>query len=41
VLVYFAGYKNYIGFYPGAAAIAAFEAEIVGCKYKKVLCNFQ
>ena len=29
MLVYFAGYINYIGFYPGAAAIAAFEAEIV------------
>ena len=28
MLVYFAGYKNYIGFYPGAAGIAAFKKEL-------------
>lgn len=27
-LVHFAGYKNHIGFYPGAAGIAAFKKEI-------------
>ena len=28
MLVYFAGYKNHIGFYPGAAGIAAFKKEL-------------
>ncbi|HWJ91137.1 MAG TPA: DUF1801 domain-containing protein [Flavisolibacter sp.] len=28
VLVYFAGYKNHIGFYPGAAGIAAFKKQL-------------
>lgn len=28
MLVYFAGYKNHIGFYPGAAAIEKFKKEI-------------
>ena len=28
VLVYFAGYKNHIGFYPGAKAIEAFRREL-------------
>lgn len=27
-LVHFAGYKNHIGFYPGASGIAAFKAEL-------------
>ena len=27
-LVYFAAYKNHIGFYPGAAAVAAFKREL-------------
>ena len=27
-LVHFAGYKNHIGFYPGASGIAAFKEEI-------------
>ena len=31
-LVYFAGYKNHIGFYPGAAGIAGFKKDIA--KYK-------
>lgn len=29
-LVHFAGYKNHIGFYPGPAALAAFESELAG-----------
>ena len=40
MLVCFAGYKNHIGFYPGAAAIAAFEAEISVCKYAKGSVQF-
>lgn len=28
MLVYFAGYKNHIGFYPGAGGIAAFKKEL-------------
>jgi uncharacterized protein YdhG (YjbR/CyaY superfamily) len=28
VLVYFAAYKNHIGFYPGAGGIAAFKREL-------------
>lgn len=28
MLVYFAGYKNHIGFYPGAAGIEAFKNEL-------------
>ena len=28
MLVYFAGYKNHIGFYPGAAGIEAFKKEL-------------
>lgn len=31
-LVHFAGYKQHIGFYPGAAGIEAFKDEI--CQYK-------
>ena len=27
ILVYFAGYKNHIGFYPGASGIAAFKKD--------------
>ncbi|MFZ4771653.1 MAG: iron chaperone [Ferruginibacter sp.] len=40
VLVYFAGYKKHIEFYPGAAAIAAFEAEIAVYKYAKGSVQF-
>jgi uncharacterized protein YdhG (YjbR/CyaY superfamily) len=32
ILVYFAGYKNYIGFYPTASGIEAFKNEL--SKYK-------
>jgi uncharacterized protein YdhG (YjbR/CyaY superfamily) len=28
MLVYFAGYKNHIGFYPGAAGVEAFKKEL-------------
>lgn len=28
MLVYFAGYKNHVGFYPGAAGIEAFKKEL-------------
>lgn len=28
MLVYFAGYKNHIGFYPGASGIAAFKQQL-------------
>lgn len=31
-LVHFAGYKNHVGFYPGAEGIAAFAAELKGFK---------
>jgi uncharacterized protein YdhG (YjbR/CyaY superfamily) len=39
-LVYFAGYKNHIGFYPGASGIAAFRNEIVGYKNAKGTVRF-
>lgn len=34
VLVYFAGYKNHIGFYPMASGIEAFKKEIEAGNYK-------
>ena len=40
VLVYFAGYKNHIGFYPGAGGVASFEKEIAGYKYAKGSVRF-
>ncbi|MFM2048178.1 MAG: hypothetical protein RI955_726 [Bacteroidota bacterium] len=39
ILVYFAAYKNHIGFYPGAAPIAAFQEEIA--KYKSAKGSVQ
>ena len=39
-LVYFAGYKNHIGFYPGAAGIAAFKEELSGYKGAKGSVQF-
>ena len=39
-LVYFAGYKNHIGFYPGAAGIAAFMKEISAYKNAKGSVQF-
>lgn len=38
-LVHFAGYKNHIGFYPGAGGIAAFQDEID--KYKNAKGSVQ
>ena len=39
MLVYFAGYKNHIGFYPGASPIVAFQKEI--SKYKNAKGSVQ
>lgn len=39
-LVYFAGYKNHIGFYPTGSGIAAFEHEFVSYKYSKGAVQF-
>lgn len=39
-LVHFAGFKKHIGFYPGAAGIAAFQAEIAGFKNAKGSVQF-
>ena len=33
-LVYFAGYKKHIGFYPGAEGIKKFESEFIKSSYK-------
>jgi uncharacterized protein YdhG (YjbR/CyaY superfamily) len=40
VLVYFAGYAKHIGFYPGAAAIAAFKEDIASYKWAKGSVQF-
>jgi uncharacterized protein YdhG (YjbR/CyaY superfamily) len=39
-LVYFAGYKNHIGFYPTASGIANFQKEIQGFKNSKGAIQF-
>lgn len=39
-LVHFAGYKHHIGFYPGAAGIAAFADELTGYKRAKGSVQF-
>lgn len=39
-LVHFAGYKNHIGFYPGAAGIEAFKKEIASYKNAKGSVQF-
>jgi uncharacterized protein YdhG (YjbR/CyaY superfamily) len=39
-LVYFAGYKNHIGFYPTGQGIAAFENEFSNYKYSKGAVQF-
>ena len=39
-LVYFAGYKNHIGFYPGSAGIAAFKKELSVYKSAKGSVQF-
>jgi uncharacterized protein YdhG (YjbR/CyaY superfamily) len=40
MLVYFAGYKNHVGFYPGAAPIVAFKKEIAIYKNAKGSIQF-
>ena len=39
-LVHFAGYKQHIGFYPGAAGIFSFEKELAGYKTSKGAVQF-
>ena len=39
-LVWFAGFKGHLGFYPGASAIAAFNKEISACKSAKGSAQF-
>jgi len=40
VLVYFAGYKGHIGFYPTGSGIEAFQKEIAGYKSSKGAVQF-
>ncbi len=40
MLVHFAGYANHIGFYPGAAGIAAFADEVTAYKTSKGTVQF-
>jgi uncharacterized protein YdhG (YjbR/CyaY superfamily) len=40
MLVYFAAYKNHIGFYPGADAIKLFNNEIIAYKWAKGSVQF-
>jgi uncharacterized protein YdhG (YjbR/CyaY superfamily) len=40
ILVYFAGHKNHIGFYPGASAVAAFKNELSEYKWAKGTIQF-
>lgn len=39
-LVHFAGYKNHIGFYPGAGGIGAFKKELAAYKLSKGTIQF-
>lgn len=39
-LVHFAGYKNHIGFYPGAGAIEAFKTELAAYHLSKGTVQF-
>jgi len=39
-LVHFAGYKNHIGFYPGASGIENFKDNFEGMKYSKGAVQF-
>jgi len=41
VLVYFAGYKNHIGFYPTGSGISAFQKEIADYKNSKGAVQFE
>jgi uncharacterized protein YdhG (YjbR/CyaY superfamily) len=40
MLVYFAAYKNHIGFYPTSSSIAAFKKELVNYKTSKGTVQF-
>lgn len=40
ILLYFAGYKNHIGFYPLASAIKAFKSKIESYSYSKGSIQF-
>lgn len=40
ILVYFAGYKNHIGFYPTASGIAAFKQELSDYRTSKGTVQF-
>lgn len=40
VLVYYAGYKNHIGFYPTSKPIAAFEEKLQDYKHSKGAVQF-
>jgi uncharacterized protein YdhG (YjbR/CyaY superfamily) len=39
-IVYFAAFKNHIGFYPTASGVSAFESELVGLKFSKGAIQF-
>jgi uncharacterized protein YdhG (YjbR/CyaY superfamily) len=39
-VVYFAAFKNHIGFYPTASGVKAFEQELVGLKFSKGAIQF-
>ncbi len=39
-LVYFAGYKNHIGFYPTASGISAFKNQLIKYKHSKGAIQF-
>lgn len=40
ILVYFAGYRNHIGFYPGAKAIEVFSQDLLSFKTSKGTIQF-
>jgi uncharacterized protein YdhG (YjbR/CyaY superfamily) len=40
ILVYFAGHKNHIGFYPAASGVATFEKELSGYTTSKGTVQF-
>jgi uncharacterized protein YdhG (YjbR/CyaY superfamily) len=40
MLVYFAAYKNHIGFYPTSSGIAAFKSDLTGYRYSKGTIQF-
>jgi len=40
ILVYFAGHKNHIGFYPTGSGIAAFKDELSGYEHSKGAIRF-